>query len=54
MSDVQAIVYERLLCRICIEKGSYMDQHNTPSSTLQGVRSVSPALATASLTAHAE
>ena len=38
MSDVQAIVYKRLLCRICIEKGSYMDQHNTPSSMLQEIR----------------
>jgi len=27
MSDVQAIVYKRLLCSICIEEGSYMDQH---------------------------
>jgi len=38
MSDIQVIVYKWLLCRIRIEKGSYMDQHNTLSSPLQGVR----------------
>ena len=38
MSDVQAIVYKRVLCRIHIKEGSYMDQHNTPSSTSQEIR----------------
>jgi len=38
MNDVQTTVYKRLLCSICIEEGSYMDQHNTPSSMLQEIR----------------